>query len=161
MAPILPAGKLLPVSSDARGATFLVLDGAAKIDGVADFWTFEVFDPPLHISETKAVVQGLTHHRIECAKQLQTRVFASGYDEAGLALVVLGALPAGPVTDGTALALVGKALCDGVELPTANVETGHQAALKTARDLIERPSVFEKPPEPAPAPQNSTAPPKS
>jgi hypothetical protein len=133
-APPLPEGPLLAVAKSDNGETFLVADTASKTGDVADFWTFEAFTPPVRIKEGVFVVQGLTHHQVDCAKQTDQSVASAGYDEGGLAVVALAAAPVQPLAPGGAYALIAGVLCKGAIPPRTDAIAGHAAALASARE---------------------------
>jgi hypothetical protein len=132
-APPLPEGPLLAVAAGDNGETFLLTDTTTKRGDLADFWTFETFVPPLPISEGKAVVQGLTHHLVDCDQSTDERLSSYAYDEAGTVLVSLGQKPAAPLDKAGPYALVAKVLCRGGKLADADAVHGHLAALAQAR----------------------------
>jgi hypothetical protein len=136
-APPLPDGRLLAVATQDLGATFLLLDQAFKANGQADVWTFEVFDPAMALGENRYVVQGVSHHQIDCAAHTDHRLASIGYDEAGTALVAVDAAPATPLETGGAYSLIAKVVCDAVEPNVSQVVLGHAAALAAARALIQ------------------------
>jgi hypothetical protein len=121
------------VAKSDSGETFLVADTASKTGDVADFWTFEAFTPPVRVKEGVFVVQGLTHHQVDCAKQTDQSVASAGYDEGGLAVVALAAAPAAPLAPGGAYALIAGVLCRGTVPPKTDAVAGHEAALAAAR----------------------------
>ena len=132
-APPLPNGFLAPVARDEAGETFLVIDRAARVGGSADFWTYEVFTPPIMIKEGLIVVQGLTHHLSDCDAKTDQRVASAGYDEAGAPVVALAAGPPHPLEAGGPYALIARALCAGRTPPKDGATQGHAAALAEAR----------------------------
>jgi hypothetical protein len=132
-APPLPEGPLLAVAAGGGGETFLLTDTPTKRADLADFWTYETFVPPLPISEGRVVVQGLTHHLVDCEQSTDERLSSYAYDEAGAVLVSLGEKAAAPMDKGGPYALVAKVLCRGDKLPDADAVRGHGAALAQAR----------------------------
>lgn len=138
--PPLPTGALAPVGRDDAGETYLVVDRAQKASGVADYWTFEVFIPPIQLSEGKAVVQGLSHHQADCQARTDQTIASAGYDDAGSAIVALAAAPAQPMTAGSAYALIADRICNGDQSPMTGKVMGHAAALAAATSTLQTPA---------------------
>jgi len=131
--PPLPEGPLLAVARSDRGETFLVVGRAARDGETADFWTYEVFAPPVEISPGVLAVQGLAHHEADCAAKTDRTVASAGYDESGAPVVALAASAQAPIAPGSAYSLIADVVCRGVPLPKASQIQGHAAALAQAR----------------------------
>jgi hypothetical protein len=137
--PPLPDGPLLPVARDDKGETFLVVDRTGKAGDVADFWTFEAFDPPVEISPGVTAVQGLAHHQVDCLARTDQTVASAGYDEAGTPVVALAASEASPINPGSAYQMIADVVCRGDVLPPTGRLPGHAAALAQARQTTPQP----------------------
>ncbi len=137
--PPLPTGVLAPVGRDDAGETYLVVDHAQKAGDMADFWTFEVFIPPIQIRAGKAAIQGLSHHQVDCQARTDQAIASAGYDEAGTPIVALAAAPAQPLTAGSAYALIADRLCHGDQTALAGQVTGHAAAMAAATSTLQTP----------------------
>lgn len=138
--PPLPTGALSPVGRDDAGETFLVVDHAQKAGDMADFWTFEVFIPPIQIRPGRSAVQGLSHHQVDCLAKTDQTIASAGYDEAGTPIVALAAAPAQPLTPGSAYALISDRLCRGADMPKADQVIGHAAAVASATSTLQSPA---------------------
>ncbi|HEY1415466.1 MAG TPA: surface-adhesin E family protein [Caulobacteraceae bacterium] len=137
--PPLPTGLLAPVGRDDAGETYLVVDRAQKAGDIADFWTFEVFIPPIQIRPGEAAAQGLSHHQVDCQARTDQTIASAGYDEAGTAIVALAAAPAEPLTAGSAYALIADRVCNGDKSPMTGQLTGHAAAVRAATSTLQTP----------------------
>jgi len=131
--PPLPEGPLLAVAKSDKGETFLVVGRAARDGDTADFWTYEVFAPPVEISPGVLAVQGLAHHEANCAAKTDQTVASAGYDESGTPVVALAASAQAPISAGSAYGMIADVVCRGVPLPKASQIQGHAAALAQAR----------------------------
>jgi hypothetical protein len=138
--PPLPTGALAPVGRDDAGETYLVVDRAEKTGGMADYWTFEVFIPPIQLHSGKAVIQGLSHHQADCQVKTDQTIASAGYDEAGSAIVALAAAPAQPLSPGSAYALIADRVCNGDQSPMAGKVMGHAAAVAAATSTLQAPA---------------------
>lgn len=138
--PPLPTGALAPVGRDDAGETYLVVDHAQKSGGMADYWTFEVFIPPIQLHSGKAVIQGLSHHQADCQARTDQTIASAGYDEAGSAIVALAAAPAEPLAAGSAYALIADRICSGDQSPMTGKVMGHAAAVTAATSTLQTPA---------------------
>lgn len=142
--PPLPTGALAPVARDDAGETFLVVDRARKAGDMADFWTFEVFIPPIQIRPGEAAAQGLAHHQVDCQARTDQTIASAGYDDVGTPVVALAASPATPLTPSSAYALIADRICGGLETPKADAVQGHAAALASAMSTVQAPAATPK-----------------
>lgn len=138
--PPLPTGLLAPVARDDAGETYLVVDRASKSGGIADFWTYEVFIPPIQIRPGVSAAQGLAHHQVDCQARTDQTFASAGYDEAGAPVVALAAGPATPLSPGSAYALIADRVCGGVVTPRAEEVEGHAAAMAQAMSTLQTPA---------------------
>jgi hypothetical protein len=138
--PPLPTGILAPVGRDDAGETYLVADRAQKTGNIADYWTFEVFIPPIQLRSGRAVIQGLSHHQADCQARTDQTIASAGYDEVGAPIVALAAAPAEPLSAGSAYTLIVDRLCSGDQSPMNGKVSGHAAAVAAATSTLQTPA---------------------
>jgi hypothetical protein len=138
--PPLPTGLLAPVGRDDAGETYLVIDRAGKDGDVADFWSYEVFIPPIQIRPGVAAAQGLSRHQVDCRARTDQTVASAGYDDAGEPVVALAAGPRTLLAAGSVYGLIADRICGGITTSPADAVHGHAAAMAQAKSSLQTPA---------------------
>jgi hypothetical protein len=139
----LPEGRLMGLSGNRHGASFVALDQSSRRGPLVDAWVMRIFAEPVVLSapddKTRVeVVQSFTHWALDCTGRTARRISDDGFDASGKWLIadIVPQKPEPPtaIEPSSVADFLAKFFCDGQKPPQMMTVTGHAAAL----DLIHR-----------------------
>jgi hypothetical protein len=138
----LPDGRLMGLSGNEHGASFVALDQSSKQGPLADAWAMRVFAKPVVLSGPQdknqtIVTQSFAHWHLDCGRRTSEKLSEDGFDVSGKWLI--GLVPRGHIGPPERIEpnstedFLAKFLCEGRQPPQVSIVKGHAAAVELAR----------------------------
>jgi hypothetical protein len=134
----LPEGRLLALSGNSQGASFVAIDQSSMHGGVVDAWVMRVLAEPVVLSSPSekpevTVSQTFSHWKVQCAERTAVELSGDGFDPAGRWRIegvdIHRPGPPRKIEPNSAQDFLARVYCDGQQPPRPVVVVGHAAAV--------------------------------